>query len=125
MGVFPKPARGTIPVWIGGHTPAALRRAAELGDGWHAAFPTPAELEKGLGRLRDACAKVGRDPATLTVSARMGLSARRPADEVLGELKTLAGLGVAHVVLETRARDLDEMTGLYETFAAQIRGRVS
>jgi probable F420-dependent oxidoreductase len=124
VGVFPKPAGGTIPIWVGGHTPAALRRAAELGDGWHAAFPTPAELEKGLARLRDACAKAGRNPATLTVSARMGLSARRPVDELLGELKTLAALGVAHVVLESRARDLEEMVATYEKFAREVRPRL-
>src|SRR6058998_1811195 len=29
----PAPARGSIPIWIGGHTPRALRRVAELGDG--------------------------------------------------------------------------------------------
>jgi probable F420-dependent oxidoreductase len=34
--VLPKPAQpGGIPVWIGGHTDAALRRTATLGDGWH------------------------------------------------------------------------------------------
>src|SRR5215475_2973587 len=30
VGLAPKPARGTIPIWIGGHTPRALRRVAEL-----------------------------------------------------------------------------------------------
>jgi probable F420-dependent oxidoreductase len=38
IGVFPKPTRGDIPILIGGHTPRALRRVVELGDGWHAAF---------------------------------------------------------------------------------------
>src|SRR4029453_852311 len=34
--VLPKPVqRGGIPVWIGGHTGAAVRRAATIGDGWH------------------------------------------------------------------------------------------
>ena len=34
--VLPKPVqRRGIPVWIGGHTGAALRRAGTIGDGWH------------------------------------------------------------------------------------------
>ena len=33
---LPKPVqRGGIPVWIGGHTDGAVRRAATVGDGWH------------------------------------------------------------------------------------------
>src|SRR5215470_16074553 len=43
----PRPARGTIPIWIGGHTARALERVARLGDGWHAAFPTVEGLSKG------------------------------------------------------------------------------
>src|SRR5439155_18759281 len=33
---LPRPSQaGGIPIWIGGHTDGALRRAGELGDGWH------------------------------------------------------------------------------------------
>ncbi len=124
LGFAPKPARGTIPVWMGGHTPAAFRRVAELGDGWHAAFALPEQLEAGRAALREACGKAGRDFSTLTLSVRVGLPARKPADELVGELRALAGLGVSHVVLESRARDLAEMAGLYERFAAEVRSRL-
>ncbi|HEY7870725.1 MAG TPA: LLM class F420-dependent oxidoreductase, partial [Methylomirabilota bacterium] len=60
IGVFPKPTRGDIPVLIGGHTPRALRRVVELGDGWHAAFITPEALKTDIGRLRDECARQKR-----------------------------------------------------------------
>src|SRR5207248_6182495 len=75
----PRPAAGAIPIWIGGHTPQALGRVARLGDGWHAAFPTPEGLSKGIAELRDACRKASRDFSTLTLSARVGLPARRAA----------------------------------------------
>ena len=55
LGCRPRPASGTIPIWIGGHTDRALKRVATLGDGWHAAFPTPAALGEGIARLRAAC----------------------------------------------------------------------
>jgi len=121
VAVAPKPARRTIPIWIGGHTAPALRRVAELGDGWHAAFPTATALVPALERLREACARAGRDPASLTLSARVGLPARRPADELLTELHALRDLGVSHVVLESRARDLADMNATYERFASDVR----
>lgn len=124
VACFPRPARGTIPIWIGGHTPAALRRAAALGDGWHAAFPTPAALADGLGRLDVACREAGRDPASLTISLRMGLSARRPVDELLAELRALAGMRVTHVILEPRVGELDQMMAALERFAAEVRPRL-
>jgi probable F420-dependent oxidoreductase len=124
LGCRPRPANGTIPIWIGGHTAPALRRVATLGDGWHAAFPTPQALGHGLEQLRAACRTAGRDPATLTISARLGLSARRPADEMLAELRALQDLGVSHVILETRMRDVAELTATYEKFAAEVRARL-
>jgi probable F420-dependent oxidoreductase len=124
LGVRPQPARGTIPIWIGGHTDRALHRVATLGDGWHAAFPTPQALGEGLARLGDACHKANRDAATLTISARLGLSAKRPAAELLAELRALRDLGVAHVILEPRQRDVGEMTAIYERFAAEVRAKL-
>ena len=124
LGCRPRPPGGTIPIWIGGHTDRALRRVAALGDGWHAAFPTPTALGEGIARLREACQQAGRDPATLAISARLGLSARRPADDLLAELRALRDLGVAHVILETRMRDVAEMTATYERFATDVRARL-
>src|SRR5207237_10758789 len=49
------------PIYVGGNGKRAIRRAAELGDGWLPATPDPAGLIKGIDVLRDACAAVGRD----------------------------------------------------------------
>ena len=76
IGVFPKPTRGDIPILIGGHTPRALRRVAELGDGWHAAFITPEALEADIARLREECARQKRQFDQVTISVRAGLSLR-------------------------------------------------
>jgi probable F420-dependent oxidoreductase len=124
VGLAPKPARGTIPIWIGGHTPRALRRVAELGDGWHAAFASPDVMRKGLTELTAACGRVGRAAAGLTLSVRMGLSARRPAPETIDELKALRDLGVSHVIVETRVTALDDMTALLDRFTNDIRSKL-
>ncbi|MBI1846567.1 MAG: TIGR03619 family F420-dependent LLM class oxidoreductase [Candidatus Rokubacteria bacterium] len=123
LGVFPKPAR-PIPIWVGGDTPAALRRVAALADGWHAAFPTAEELGPALERLRGECARAGRDFSTLTLSARVGLAARRTADELIAQLKALRDLGVHEVMLESASRDLAQMTSIFERFAHDVRPRL-
>jgi probable F420-dependent oxidoreductase len=124
VGVNPKPARGAIPIWIGGHTPRALRRVAELGDGWHAAFASPDAMRDGIAKLHEACAAAGRDPATITLSVRMALPARRPAEDALAELEALRDVGVRHVVLETRVTDVDDTTRILERFVNDVRARV-
>ena len=124
VGFAPKPARGTIPIWIGGHTPRAMRRVAELGEGWHAAFASPDVMQKGLVELKAACEKVGRDPAGITLSVRVGLAAKRPAAEVLDELKRLRDVGVSHVIVETRVASTADMTQLLDRFATEVRAKL-
>ena len=124
VACLPRPANGTIPIWIGGESPRALRRVAEHGDGWHAAFPTPAKVGEALPALQTACRAAGRDFSSLTLTARMGLPGRKPADEVIAEVQALARLGISHLVLETRARDLEDMLATYSRFAREIRPRI-
>jgi probable F420-dependent oxidoreductase len=124
IGVAPKPARGTIPIWIGGHTPRAMRRVAELGEGWHAAFATPDVMRKGLVELKAACAKAGRNPAEVTLSVRLGLAAKRPSGEVLEELKGLQEHGVSHVIVETRVASAPDMTQLLDRFTNEVRAKL-
>ena len=136
VGVFPKPTRGDIPIWIGGHTPRALRRVVALADGWHAAFPSADALERGISLLRQECERQGRRFSDLTITVRAGLSLRStPAgtdrkamqgspEQILADLARYRALGVSSVLLETRYRDLDDMVGIYETFAREIRARL-
>jgi len=66
----PKPVQKPgVPIVVGGHTEISARRAARYGDGY---FPGVADAEKLtqlLGALRDECAKLGRDAATIEVTA--------------------------------------------------------
>jgi alkanesulfonate monooxygenase SsuD/methylene tetrahydromethanopterin reductase-like flavin-dependent oxidoreductase (luciferase family) len=124
LGAFPKPAAGAIPIWIGGHTLRAFRRIAELGDGWHAAFTVGDAMTAALGHLREACGKAGREFASVALSARIGLPAKRPAAEMVAELGALRDVGVTHVVLESRVRDLADMSSMYERFASEVLPRL-
>jgi len=58
--IAPVPAE-PIPVLIGGHADAALRRAARLGDGWMHGGGDPADLPRLLARLAELRRSEGED----------------------------------------------------------------
>lgn len=65
----PKPVAGPkLPVHIGGHSPAAARRAGRLGDGFQPLGVTGAPLDALLTLMRDEASAAGRDPAGIEVS---------------------------------------------------------
>jgi alkanesulfonate monooxygenase SsuD/methylene tetrahydromethanopterin reductase-like flavin-dependent oxidoreductase (luciferase family) len=57
---------GGPPIWLGGATPAALRRAGRLYDGWLPYPPDPADYEAGLAHIRAAADGAGRDAAAVS-----------------------------------------------------------
>jgi alkanesulfonate monooxygenase SsuD/methylene tetrahydromethanopterin reductase-like flavin-dependent oxidoreductase (luciferase family) len=59
------PAAPKVPVWVGGSSAAARRRAAAVGDGWVPLFLEPGELAAGFAQLRRDTEDAGRDPATV------------------------------------------------------------
>lgn len=61
----PKPAQGTVPIVIGGHTKAAARRAGRLGDGFFPARGTTPEL---IDLARQTAREHGRDPAAIEIT---------------------------------------------------------
>jgi probable F420-dependent oxidoreductase len=63
------------PIWLGGHHPAAIRRATVLADGWMGAGgSTIAAFGQAVPLLRAALAETGRDPASFAISKRVFLS---------------------------------------------------
>jgi probable F420-dependent oxidoreductase len=125
------------PIWIGGHSRAALCRVARLGDGWHpvganpgAALP-PEELRVLLEELYRMTEAEGRDPTQLTISYKAPVydagrpadagEARRPfrggADEIRGDIDALARLGVSEMVFDFRSDSLAQSLERMERFA--------
>ena len=70
----PKPLQTpTLPIHVGGHSPAALRRAARIGAGWQPTRLGPDEIAPLVETLRSLLAEHGRRPDDVLVSARVTL----------------------------------------------------
>ncbi len=61
-----EPAAAPVPVWVGGSSDAARRRAATSADGWVPLFLGPAELASSLEQLRTEVATAGRPAGAVT-----------------------------------------------------------
>ncbi|MHC3469683.1 TIGR03619 family F420-dependent LLM class oxidoreductase [Streptomyces sp. 7R007] len=68
LGVLPRTPGGP-PVWIGGQSDAALRRALRYGDAWHGSGIDAAGLTEVRRRLAALGEETGRDPGTLGLTA--------------------------------------------------------
>lgn len=134
------------PIWIGGHSPAALRRAARYGDGWHPVGANPAiplrphELEVELGKLKRLTETAGRDPEALTISFKAPLYdtslaterqaglERRPfsgsTGQIADDIRTYGGLGVSELIFDFRSDSLHESLERMEQFATVIKPAV-
>jgi probable F420-dependent oxidoreductase len=97
----PTPAHD-IPVLVGGHSPAALRRAGRHANGWMAQQSLdaldPAELAAGAESVRRAAEQAGRDPGACTIVLKIVDSAGR-AEEVAAALPALAEAGVEEITV--------------------------
>ena len=129
------------PIWIGGHSKAALRRVARLGDGWHPVGANPAaplrppELRALLAELHRLTEAEGRDPSTLTISYKApiydaeqivpGGAERRPfsgsPQAIADDIGVFAALGVSELIFDFRSESLAESLDRMARFAPLIR----
>ena len=93
LQLAPVPAR-PVPIWVGGHSDAALRRAARA-DGWLGVNYDEADVAPILGRLGRFRAELGRGPGPFAVT----LAPNAPPTPAL--CRRLAGLGVTGIVVPT------------------------
>jgi probable F420-dependent oxidoreductase len=132
---LPRPVqRPAPPLWIGGHSRRALRRAARRGDGWHAAFLGPEAFGRAVEQLREEAARVGRPLDELTLSLRCRLAVQEavdgpPDNELVGpppvlaeRLRAYERAGARHVVLTVGSSAEPPATILHhlERFATEV-----
>lgn len=103
------------PLMVGGEGPRMLRLAAQYGDLWNTGYMGQPETMAGpLARIEAACREVGRDPATLGVTALIGLwfpdlqekqgifdkPLTGTVEEIAEAMRGYAALGVPHIMFQ-------------------------
>jgi probable F420-dependent oxidoreductase len=137
----PKPVQKPhIPIWIGGNSKRAIRRAVALGDGWHPTRPLVEDVRAGVAYLRDVCAQRGRDPKSLQIAVRQPLKfydgaaasiKRRPllgsTQKIIADIGQYQAAGVQYFMLDTfysapelAQETVDSMLATIERFAADV-----
>ena len=91
----PRPVNGSIPVHVGGDTPAAIRRAVRIADGFFPGEGDSERLGELLARLRGAAEQAGRDPGSIEISAIFGVQMADP----VGGVEQMAALGVSRIMV--------------------------
>jgi|TARA_B100000678_G_scaffold271430_1_gene260106 probable F420-dependent oxidoreductase len=147
ISFLPKPVQKPHPpIWVGGESRPALRRTAELADGWYPlgsnpTFPmgTPEQLKAGLERLAGYAERFGRDPSTIETIYRthqfeLLKQAAGPdrlpfvgdADQIAGDIRQYQDMGVTSMIWDflRQTDDLDSMLGLMEDFSTQVWPKV-
>lgn len=136
MRMFPKAAasrRGTIPIWVGGNGAPSVRRAAELGDGWHPINIGPQEFGAAVQRYRAACQRYGREAGPICLRHMPG-GRTRPGggswpltgtpDQHAADVRAYAEAGLHELMLSLPARNLDDLFGRLRTFMREVAPRV-
>jgi len=118
---YPVPVQNPFPLVIGGSKGKAFDRVARFGQGWYAPTASIDQLEPLLKPLGEACAKVGRDPASVEISAMW-----IPPAENLDVVARYEALGVDRLIvpMPVLAGDGDALGGL-ERFAKEFVSKLS
>jgi probable F420-dependent oxidoreductase len=109
MDPEPRPVQQPIPILVGGHSEAAIDRAARIGDGWITAAMSSDRVAELLPALAGAVDRHGRDPADVPVYC-----AARPDDSTADGLRRYQDLGVRSV--QVPLVTVDDL----ERFAAEV-----
>jgi probable F420-dependent oxidoreductase len=141
MQASPRPLQQPHPpIWVGGNSPRARRRVAELGDGWHATAMPLDELKAGIADVRNKWARRGRTGEPV-VSMRIPCAIDGVSQEVLhypprrqgreslrGSISGIADrlevyreFGVSHLALEMSTQSHEATLATLEAFATRIR----
>ena len=133
LAVAPRPVqRPRPPIWVGGSSPPALRRAAERGDGWLPQGTPRSKMPEQVAYLLEHRRKArGDEPIDITAAtpwihmgdARWELPPRAltGSPEAIAEpLRDLVGLGVNNLMLGLAARSCDELEDQMDAFATGV-----
>lgn len=126
---LPLPPQGAgIPIWCGGRSQRAVRRTAEIADGYHAAQTGPQQLRERIPQLAAATAVTRRPLPTLSVRARVKFDTGPGAtyticgshEEMTRQLLEFAALGVSDLILVLSSAEPESVSALADRFTTEV-----
>lgn len=140
----PKPVQQPHPpIWVGGESPPAMRRAARLGDAWYPIGSNPEhpvgtleQLEQYVARLRRYAENAGRNPDEIDLAYSAGWYNDQQAqtlddgqrriftggpEQIAADISAFQQRGVRHLMLGMQAPTLEESFERLERFASQVK----
>ena len=110
----PKPTH-MPPVWIGGESNAAVKRAAAMGDGWQ---PNDRGLEEFAAKVADL--RRYSSGRAVTASIRMRINMQDGVQANVDRLKSYQDAGLEYPVISFPHETLDELTAQIDAFGRDI-----
>lgn len=93
--LYPKPL-ASVPIYVGGRSDAALRRAGRLGDGYTGIWQSPRRLREAAEKVAEAAAEVNRKPADIELGMQfwlaVGSDAAAARARLAGAMESMYGL---------------------------------
>lgn len=132
LGQLPRPAQEHVPVWVGGSSPAAVRRAALKGDGWLPQGDPRDRLPAQIARIRRLREEAGVEgPFTVGAIAEplyvgkpdwdVGRRTLTGGPEELAEsLRAYRAMGVQQIQVRFRCRGRAELADQIEAFGTRV-----
>ncbi len=113
---YPKPVQSPHPpIIFGGETDSALRRVADLGQGWYGYDHDPATAAERIGKLGELLAERGRSREDIEISISPYLRETGRA-----EVEGFAAAGVDQLILFVMAGDSDELLATLDRLAHEV-----
>jgi probable F420-dependent oxidoreductase len=118
LGQRPRPVQaGGVPIWVGGSSPAAIRRAAARGDGWLPQGPPKEGMKPAIARIRELRAATGRDSQPFTIGA---FGPPGPPEKVAASIPYFEDLGVDQVQVRFPSTSCSDLVDQIERFSTLV-----
>jgi probable F420-dependent oxidoreductase len=123
--VWPRVARRPRPpIWVGGNSRAAVRRAARLADGWVPWELTPEDCERAVAYVRQLRQQAGR-PESFEVVAPLGVAPEAGVDRVVAAAGRWGAAGATAFHMGLTARSFSEFLERLEWVAREVMPQVA
>ena len=122
-----------IPILVGGDSPAALKRAATLGDGWYGLWQSPDQVRTAIAQI-NAIGRKAQFEVSVRVLTRVGgpvpdsdseTALQGEVDAIVQKIQRYSDAGVDRIVIELVSSELDDFLRQLNRFANEITPRIT